>query len=126
MANASDISFRRGHYKMVTYILPSSKSIIRMRDLLLKETSCHIDLPSCDGEASSTGNIARNCFSNKRDFLRWSTSTITPEDKEKLITTHANIGGAILRVCNSSYILDIVKFEMLCKSTLSILLTITH
>ena len=87
-----------------------------MRDLLLKETSYHIDLPSCDGGTSSTGNVATDCFSNKRDFLRWATSTITPEDKEKLITIHTNL-GAILRVFNSSHKLDIVKFEMLCKST---------
>ena len=40
----------------------------RMRYLLLQETSYHIDLPSCDGGTSSTGNVARDCFNNKRDF----------------------------------------------------------
>ena len=58
--------------------LPTSsqvqKSMNRMRDLLLEETSYHIDLPSCDGGTSSTGNVARDCFNNKRDFLRWATS----------------------------------------------------
>ena len=52
---------------------PSSQiqtSMNRMRNLLLKETSYHIDLPSCDGETSSTGNVARDCFNNKRDFLK--------------------------------------------------------
>ena len=92
------------------------KSMNRMRDLLLKETSYHIDLPSCDGGTSSTGNVARDCFNNKRDFLRWATSTITPEDKEKFITIHTNL-GAILRVFNSSHKLNVRKLEMLCKST---------
>ena len=87
----------------------------RMRNLLLKETSYHIDLPSCDGGKSSTGNVARDCFNNKRDFLRWATSTVAPEEKEKLKIIHTNL-GVILRVFNSSHKLDIGKFEMLCKS----------
>ena len=49
------------------------------------------------GGTSSTGNVAKDCFNNKRDFLRWATSTIAPEDKEKLITIRTNL-GAILRV----------------------------
>ena len=40
----------------------------KMRYLLLQETSYHIDLPSCDGGTSSTGNVASDCFNNKRDF----------------------------------------------------------
>ena len=48
-------------------------------------------------------------FNNKRDFLRWTTSTIAPEDKEKLIIIHTNL-GAILRVINISHKLKIVKF----------------
>ena len=88
------------------------KSMNRMRDLLLKETSYHIDLPSCDGGTSSTGNVARDCFNNKRDFLRWATSTIAPEEKEKLITIHTNL-GAILRVFNSSHKLDFGKAKVL-------------
>ena len=97
---------------MFTNFLPSSK----IDEQLLKETSYHIDLPSCDGRTSSTGNVARDCFNNKRDFLRWATSTITPEDKEKLITIHTNL-GAIIRVFNSSHKLDVRELEMLCKST---------
>ena len=86
MANASDKSFRRGHYKIVSYIFPGSKKLMnRMQDLLLKETSYHIDLLSCDGGTSSTGNVDRVVLAiiiNKRDFLRWTTSAITPEDKK--------------------------------------------
>ena len=43
----------------------------RLRFLLLKETSYHIDLLSCDGGTSSTGNVARDCFNNKCDFFEW-------------------------------------------------------
>ena len=82
----------------------------------MKETSYHIDLPSCDGGTSSTGNVARDCFNNKRYFLRWDTSTIAPGDKEKLTTIHTNL-GAILRGFNSSHKLDVGKLEMLCKIT---------
>ena len=84
-----------------------------MRNLLLKETSYHIDIPSCDGGTSYSGNVAKDCFNNKRDFLRWAKSTIAPEDKENLITIHTNL-GAILRVFNSSHKLDVGKLEMLC------------
>ena len=73
------------------------KSLNRMRYLLLNETSYHIDLPFCDGGTSSTGIFARDCFINKRDFLRWAASTIAPEYKEKLVTTHTNL-DANLRV----------------------------
>ena len=88
----------------------------RMRYLLLQETSYHIDLPSCDGGTSSTGNVARDCFNNKRDFLKWVTSTIGPENTEKIQTIHTNL-GAILRVYNSSHKLDVCKLDSLCKDT---------
>ena len=77
-------------------------SMNRMRNLLLKETSYHIDLPSCGEGTSSTVNVARDCFNNKRNFLRWATSTVAPEEKEKLKIIHTNL-GAILRVFNSSH-----------------------
>ena len=89
-------------------------SMNRMRSLLLQETSYHIDLPSCDGGTSSTGNIARDCFNNKRDFFRWATSTIGAEDKEKFRIIHTNL-GVILSIFNSSHKLDISKLECICK-----------
>ena len=107
---------------MVTSSSQVQKSMNRMPNLLLKETSYHIDLPSCDGGTISTGNVARDCFNNKRDFLRWVTSTIAPEDKEKLTTIHTNL-GAILCVFNSSHKLDVGKLEMLCKSTYEYIVT---
>ena len=81
-----------------------------------------IEGSSCDGGTSSTGNVARDCFNNKRDFLRWATSTIAPEDKEKVTTIHTNL-GAILRVFNSSHKLDVGKLEMLCKSSYEYIVT---
>ena len=88
MVNALNISSRRRCDKMVTDFRPQVKNAMdRMRYLLLQETSYHIDLPSCDGGTRSTGNVARDCFNNKRDFLKWVTSTIGPENTEKIQTS---------------------------------------
>ena len=116
MANAPDISSRRRCDKVVPNLLLSENAMNRIRSLLLQETSYYIDLPSCDGGTSSTGNVARDCFNNKRDFLKWVTSTINPEDKEKVQTIHTNL-GAILRVYNSSHKLDVCKLDSICKET---------
>ena len=97
----------------------------RIRSLLLQETSYYIDLLSCDEGTSSTGNVARDCFNNKHDFLKWATSTINPEDKEKVQTIHTNL-GAILRVYNSSHKLDVCKLDSICKETYMTLSTISR
>ena len=104
----------------VTQWSPSSphikNSMNKMRSLLLKETSYHIDLPSCDGETSSTGNVAPDCFNDKRDFFKWATSSISPDKKEKFSVIHTNLGD-ILRVYKSSRKLDICKLESICRDT---------
>ena len=68
----------------------------RILDLLSKETSYQIDLPTCDGGTRSAGNIARDCFHYKRDFLMWTTSTLAPEHIEDLLTIHTNLGALVL------------------------------
>ena len=70
-------------------------------------------------EQVPTVNLARDCFSNKRDFLRWATSTFTPEDK-KLITIHTNL-SAILRALNGIHKLEIGRFKCFTKVLMSIL-----
>ena len=56
-------------------------SMKRMRSMLYEKTGQQIDLPSCDGGTTTTGNVARDCFTNKRDFIKWATSTISEADK---------------------------------------------
>ena len=41
-------------------------SMIRMRSLLLENTGLHIDLPSCDGGTSTTGNVPNLVFLMRR------------------------------------------------------------
>ena len=41
-------------------------SMKRMRSMLYEKTGLQIDLPSCDGGTTTTGNVARDCFSNKK------------------------------------------------------------
>ena len=86
-------------------------SMKRMRSLLGEKTGYQIDLPSCDGGTTSTGNVARNCFSDKRDFLKWATSTICEQDREHVKIVHNNL-SVILRVFNSSHKIDTAQLNI--------------
>ena len=65
---------------------PTSQSVKtsmkRMNALLSVKTGLQIDIPSSAGGTTTTGNVARECFSNKRDFINWATSTLREEDRE--------------------------------------------
>ncbi|KAI6661463.1 hypothetical protein LOD99_13335 [Oopsacas minuta] len=66
-------------------------SMRRIRAILLEKCSFSVDIPSSQGGTSTTGNIARDCFLGKRDFLKWATSSINLSDKpllEKIQTNH--------------------------------------
>ena len=52
------------------------------RNFLEEKTGMRIDQPSSDGETTSTGNIARQCFSDKHEFISWITSLIPLDYKE--------------------------------------------
>ena len=54
--------------------------MIRKRTLLLEKTGLHADILSCDAGTSSAGNVARTCFHYEKDFIRWATSSLLPED----------------------------------------------
>ena len=81
-----------------------------------------LDTPSPYGGTSSTGNVARDCLMDKRDFLKWATSSIDPIDRASLdvIQTHLSV---ILRLVNSSENINTLKFEELCKETYEFILT---
>ena len=92
------------------------QSMNRMRSLLLEKTGLHVDISSYDGGTSSTGNVARSCFHNEKDFTRWATSSLLPEDKSSIALIQKNL-SVILRLYNSSSKLDTLKLDNFCKET---------
>ena len=96
-------------------------SMNRMRSLLLLKTGLHVDIPSCDGGTSSTGNVAQSCFHSEKDFIRWGTSSLLPEDKYSIALIQKNI-SVILRLYNSSSKLDTLKLDNFCKETYQFIL----
>ncbi|KAI6660737.1 Dna-mediated transposase [Oopsacas minuta] len=91
-------------------------SMRRIRAILLVKCSFSVDIPSSQGGTSTTGNIARNCFLDKRDFLKWATSSINLSDKLLLekIQTYLSV---VLRLVNSGNLINCSKMEELCKET---------
>ena len=87
--------------------------MFRLQSLLIEKTGFQIDIPSCDGGTSTTGNVARRCFLDERDFITWATSTILPEDKPGVIYIHKHL-SIILRVYGSSKQIDTIKLDTLC------------
>ena len=87
-----------------------------MRSMLYEKTGLQIDLPSCDGGTTTTGNVARDYFANKRDFIKWATSTISEADKE-IVKILCNNLSAILRVFNSTHKVDTTRLTDLCTTT---------
>ena len=45
-------------------------------DFLFEKTGLRIDQPTSDGGTTSTGNIARQCFSNRNEFIFYVSSLI--------------------------------------------------
>ena len=89
----------------------------RMRSLILDKTGYHIDLPSCDGGTTTTGNVSRECFLlNKREFIKWATSTMNEQDRDHVRIIQSNL-SAILRVFNSNHKVDTTELKELCKET---------
>ena len=77
-----------------------------------------VDFPSPQGGTSTTGNVARDCLTNKRNFLWWATSSIDPIHRaiapSELIQTNLSV---ILRLVNSNEKINTLKLEELCKET---------
>ncbi|KAI6655695.1 hypothetical protein LOD99_1835 [Oopsacas minuta] len=88
----------------------------RIRAILLVKCSFSVDIPSSQGGTSATGNIARDCFLDKRDFLKWATSSINLSDKPLLEKIQTNL-SVVLRLVNSGNLINCSKMEELCKET---------
>ena len=91
-------------------------SMKRIQALILENCSFSVDIPSSQGGTSTTGNIARDCFMDKRDFLKWATSSISPSYKPLLEKIQTNL-SVVLRLANSGDLIQCDKMEELCKET---------
>ena len=86
------------------------------RDLLHEKTGMKINQPSSEGGTTSAYNIARVCFMNKNNFIKWILTLIASEFRD----TNTS---AILRVFNSSRQIDTTKLSTLGKYTYEFIVT---
>ena len=92
-----------------------------VRDFLQEKTGLKIDQPSSDGGTTSTGNIARECFSNKNNFIHWIT-TLVPADFHDSLTKILNNLSAILCSFSSSREINTDAQGLLCRETYEFIL----
>ena len=69
--------------------------------------------------------MLQDCFSDKRDFSKWATSTISEKDRELILIIHKNLSG-ILRVFNSSHKIDTTQLNILCNDTYEFIVFIVN
>ena len=85
----------------------SSKSFAR--NYLHEKTGIKIDFPNSQGGTSTTGNVARQCFSPKCDepnnYLRWILTLLPNDCRYSFMTLHTNL-AVILRIYNSDKIIN--------------------
>ena len=105
---------------------PTSKQIETSRKFccgfLFEKTGVLIDQPSSDGGTTSTGNVARQCFLNKNNFIFHATTLVPVETRDELVLIQNNL-SAILRIYNSSHEIDTEKLETLAKETYELIIT---
>ena len=91
-------------------------SMRRIRSIIEERCNISVDIPSSHGGTSTTGNVARDCFMNKREFLKWATCSIDPVHQPTLEIIQTNL-SVILRLVNSGDQINCDKLEELCKGT---------
>ena len=87
-----------------------------VREFLHEKTGFKIDQPSSGGGTTSTKNIARNCFSNKNNFLHWVASVVPAELRESLGTILHNLSAFLRSFCSSRQI-NTLAHGLLCQET---------
>ncbi|KAI6661279.1 Dna-mediated transposase [Oopsacas minuta] len=75
--------------------------------LLMEKTGMKIDQPSSDGGTTSTGNVARNCFLDKNQFLYWVPLANISPTLHKLLAHSSEL----IRTCNNSHGLKVFSEE---------------
>ncbi|KAI6654000.1 hypothetical protein LOD99_11470, partial [Oopsacas minuta] len=93
----------------------------RVRAILQERCNFSVDISSSQGGTSTTGNIAQDCFLNKRDFLTWVISSINPSDKISLEKIQTNL-SVLLRLLNSGDSINCDKMQELWKETYEFIL----
>ena len=93
-----------------------------VRSFLQEKTGLKIDQPSSDGGTTSTGNIARQCFSNKNNFIDWITSLVPLEYHDPLRKIQSNL-SAILRIFGCSREINTDQLDIICRETYIFILT---
>ena len=88
---------------------------------LYEKTGLRIDQPSSDGGTTSTGNVARECFSNKNDLIHWISSLLPPEYHNPLAKIQNNL-SAILRTFSCSREINTDALDIICRETYEFIL----
>ena len=80
------------------------------------KTGLRIDQPDSSGGTTSTGNVAISAFSDGSHFIDCVLSTIAFEHRMVLSKLHAQL-AAILKILNSSQLVNTSGFGKLCRDT---------
>ena len=75
-----------------------------------------IDQPSREGGTRSTGNVAREWFLNKHDFISWVCTSIPADFRHTICSLHTNL-SCLLRLFNCDKIVEVISLDVLCKDT---------
>ena len=93
--------------------IETSKAFVR--DFLQEKTGIRIDFPNSQGGTSTTGNVARQCFSGKCDetnsYLRWIVTLLPNDCRLSFTTIFVNL-GVILRMYNSDMTINEETLEI--------------
>ncbi|KAI6658670.1 hypothetical protein LOD99_11016 [Oopsacas minuta] len=100
--------------------LPTSRvikdSMKFTREFLCEKTGLRIDQPSSDGGTTSTGNMARQCFLIKNNFIYWVSTLISEDMREPINSLHSNL-SVLLSIFNCTHAVDTDKLNSLCRDT---------
>ena len=95
-------------------VIKDSMKIIQK--IVQDKTGLRIDQPDSSGGTTSTGNVARSAFSDDSHFIECVLSTIAVEHRIALSKLHAQL-AAILKIFNSSQLVNTSDFGKLCRDT---------
>ena len=79
------------HWSPSSKVIDTSKRFTR--ELMREKTGFRIDEATSDGGTTSTGNVARECFQNKHEFIFWITSLIPSHSHDVIRKVHTNISA---------------------------------
>ena len=84
--------------------------------IVQEKTELKVDIPDTSGGTTSTGNVPRRAFSEDTNFIECVLSLIAFEKSSALSKVHTQL-SAILRIFNSSQLINTADLGKLCKET---------